>query len=57
MCTNYDKNFKINYFDFLKLNDNEKKKNINNNGLNTLEYKILERKILCSIVELIKVDF
>ena len=30
VCTNYDKNFKINYFDFLKLNDNEKKKNINN---------------------------
>lgn len=57
VLTYHEKNVKINYVDFFKLNNHEKKQTIINNGLNTLNYNIIEHKELNSITELIKVDF
>lgn len=39
-----------------KLNDEQKEELIMNSGLNTLEYNILERKMIHNIVEMIKVE-
>ena len=55
--TYLNNNHQIHYHNFKHLDNNEKNERINNNGLNTLEYTIIERKNLNSIVELIKVDF
>jgi len=57
VTTYLNNNHRIHYYNFQHLDNNEKNERINNNGLNTLEYTIIERKNLNSIVELIKVDF
>lgn len=57
VLTHHTKNHNIHFHNFLNLNYNEKNDSINNNGLNTLKYTIIEKKNLDSIVELIKVDF
>ena len=44
------------YFFFSKKSDDEKEKYIMSSGLNNLEYKIIERKELHKMVELIKVE-
>ena len=53
---NQAKNSRKHYQLFKTLNDTQKSQEIMSSGINNLEYKILERKMLHNIVELIKVD-
>lgn len=49
-------NYYKEYIQFKNLSDKEKEEMIMSSGLNNIEYKIIERKMIHDIVELIKVD-
>lgn len=54
--SNISNNYYKEYIQFKNLSDKEKEEMIMSSGLNNIEYKIIERKMIHDIVELIKVD-